>query len=185
MPNRAIIFHGTGAHPDAAWYPWLGRRLTERGWSVERPSYPRLNEEPIATFLPQVLEAHAFDGDTVLVGHSAGAALILALLEQLDVTVAQALLVAGYSTPPNDQAEPVLQAQYDWGRIRSRATEFVFVNSVDDPYGCDVAQGRALFDRLGGTLVIRNEGHFGDWDQPFATFPLLDRLVSGAPDGSE
>lgn len=177
MPNRAIIFHGTGGSPDAVWYPWLDRCLTERGWSVERPSYPRLNEEPIATFLPQVLDSHTFDIDTVLVGHSGGAALILAVLEQLDATVAQAMLVAGYSTPPNDQAEPVLQAQYDWDRIRSSATEFVFVNSVDDPYGCDATQGRAMFDRLGGTLVVRNEGHFGDWDQPFPTFPLLERLV--------
>jgi len=177
MANRAIIFHGTGGSPDNVWYPWLDRCLTERSWSVDRPSYPLLNEEPIDTFLPQVLESHRFDTDTVLVGHSGGAALILAVLEQLDVTVAQAVLVAGYSTPPNDQAEPVLQAQYDWKQIRSAATEFVFVNSVDDPYGCDAAQGRAMFDRLGGTLVIRDDGHSGDWDQPFPTFPLLEQLI--------
>ncbi len=177
MTTRAIIIHGTGGSPDAVWYAWLDRRLTERGWTVERPSYPRLNEEPIATFLPQVLESHTFDADTVLVGHSGGAALILAVLEQLDVTVAQAVLVAGYCTPPNDEAEPVLRAEYDWDRIRSNATDFVFVNSADDPYGCDATQGRAMFDRLGGTLVVRDEGHFGDWNQPFPTFPLLDRLI--------
>lgn len=177
MPNRAIIFHGTGGSPENVWYPWLDRCLTERGWTVERPSYPQLNKEPITTFLPQVLGSHTFDSDTVLVGHSGGAALLLAVLEQLNVTVAQAVLVAGYCTPPNDEAEPVLQAQYDWDRIKSRTMDFVFVNSVDDPYGCNAGQGRTMFDRLGGTLVIRDEGHFGDWDQPFPAFPLLDRLI--------
>ena len=87
------------------------------------------------------------------------------------------MLVAGYATPPNDADEPVLQDAYDWDRIRAHAGDLVFVNSVRDPYGCDVTQGRALLDRLGGTLVVRDDGHFGDWDQPYDTFPLLERLV--------
>jgi len=177
MTRRAIILHGTGGHPDNVWYPWLGERLTARGYVVERPHLPELNVEPVATFLPQVLAAHAFDGDTVLVGHSGGAALLLALLEHLESPVAQAVLVAGYATPPNDADEPVLQPSYDWDRIRANAGDLVFVNSVRDPYGCDAAQGRAMLDRLGGTLVVRDDGHFGDGDQPFPTFPLLERLV--------
>jgi hypothetical protein len=51
------------------------------------------------------------------------------------------------------------------------------VNSVIDPYGCDAAQGRAMFDRLGGTQIIRDDGHFGDYDQHYPTFELLDRLI--------
>jgi len=98
MTGKAIIFHGTGGNPDVAWYPWLAGRLRERGFSVEARHYPGLNVEPIATFLPGVLAAHRFDEQTVLIGHSGGAALLLALLEHLDVTVAQAILVAGYCT---------------------------------------------------------------------------------------
>jgi predicted alpha/beta hydrolase family esterase len=177
MARRAIIFHGTGGHPDNVWYPWLADRLTARGYAVERPHLPGLNVEPVATFLPRVLDAHAFDSGTVLIGHSGGAALLLALLEHLDAPVAQAVLVAGYATPPNAADEPVLQESYDWDRIRANAGELVLVNSVRDPYGCDAAQGRAMLDRLGGTLVVRDDGHFGDWDQPYPEFPLLERLV--------
>jgi predicted alpha/beta hydrolase family esterase len=119
-----------------------------------------------------VLAAHTFTQDTVLVGHSGGAALLLALLEHLEVTVAQAVLVAGYSTLPNDQPEPVLQDAYDWDAIRSHARELVFLNSVTDEFGCDAAQGRALFDRLGGTLVVRDDGHF-----TADTLELVDRLI--------
>lgn len=177
MTRRAIIFHGTGGHPDNVWYPWLAERLTARGFDVERPHLPGLNVEPVATTLPRVLGAHAFDAGTLLVGHSGGAALLLALLEHLDAPVAQAVLVAGYATPPNTSAEPVLQASYDADRIRAHVGDLVFVNSVRDPYGCDAEQGRAMRDRFGGTLVVRDDGHFGDWDQPYPEFPLLERLV--------
>ncbi len=177
MTKSAIIFHGTGGSPDVAWYSWLGRTLETRGYAVQVPHYPGVNAEPIADFLPRVLVNHHFDEQTVLVGHSGGAALLLALLEHIDTTVAQAVLVAGYSTQPNTSTEPVLQDSYDWAAIRSHVRDLYFVNSVVDPYGCDAEQGRAMFDRLGGTLIVRNDGHFGDHDQEFPTFELLDRLI--------
>jgi hypothetical protein len=46
-----------------------------------------------------------------------------------------------------------------------------------DPYGCDAAQGRSMFERLGGTQIVRNEGHFGDIDDPYPSFELVDRLM--------
>lgn len=177
MPKSAIIFHGTGGNPDVAWYAWLGRRLEARGYAVQIPHYPGLNAEPIADFLPGVLANHRFDEQTVLVGHSGGAALLLAVLEHIGTTVSQAVLVAGYSTQPNTSSEPVLQERYDWDAIRGHVRDLYFINSVVDPYGCDIGQGRAMFDRLGGTLIARNDGHFGDYDQEYPTFELLDRLI--------
>jgi uncharacterized protein len=172
MGRRAIIFHGTDARPEWIWYPWLADRLRARGYDVETPHHPGTNVEPIAEFLPKVLAAHTFSEDTVLVGHSGGAALLLAVLEHLDVTVAQAVLVAGYSTVPNDNAEPVLQDSYDWEAIRSHVRELVFLNSVTDEFGCDADQGRAMFDRLGGTLVVRDDGHFTS-----DTLEIVDQLI--------
>lgn len=178
MARKAIIFHGTGANPDVVWLPWLRRRLADRGYSVEAPHYPDLNVEPIATFLPKVLAAHDFDQDTVLVGHSGGAALLLAILEHIETRVDQAILVAGYCTRPHSADEPVLQESYDWPAIRAHARELYFINSRKDPYGCDDRQGRAMFERLGGTQIVRDDGHFGDIDQPFESFELLDKLIA-------
>ena len=124
-----------------------------------------------------MLASHHLDEQTVLVGHSGGAALLVAVLEHINTTVAQAVLVAGYSTPPNTSAEPVLQGSYDWDPIRSHVRDLYFVNSVVDPYGCDITQGLAMFDQLGGTLIVRDEGHFGDHGQPYPTVELFDRLI--------
>lgn len=176
--RKAILFHGTGAHPDVAWLPWLRDRLAGRGYSVEAPHYPGLNVEPLATFLPEVLANHTFDENTVLVGHSGGAALLLAILEHIGTTVDQAILVAGYCTQPNSADEPVLQETYDWAAIRAHVRDLYFINSCVDPYGCDDEQGRAMFERLGGTQIVRDDGHFGDVDQPYESFDLLDRLIS-------
>ena len=166
--RRAIIFHGTGGHPYHCWYRWLGARLEARGYVVEIPHYPGLNSDPIETFLPTVLAGHSFDEETVL---------LLGILEHVETPVAQAILVAGYSTRPNESEEPVLQAAYDWERISANVRDITFVNSVRDPYGCDAEQGRRMFDELGGTQIIRNEGHFGDMGDPYPTFELLDKLV--------
>jgi predicted alpha/beta hydrolase family esterase len=172
MGRSAIIFHGTGAQPEWLWYPWLAERLRDRGYAVEVPHHPGINIEPIAEFLPKVLAAHSYDEDTVLVGHSGGAALLLAILERLDVVVPQAFLVAGYSTQPTTEDEPVLQESYQWEAIRAHVRDVYFVNSVEDEFGCDADQGRAMFDHLGGTLIVRNEGHFTG-----ETLPLVDRLI--------
>jgi predicted alpha/beta hydrolase family esterase len=177
MGRSAVIFHGTGGAPGNCWYPWLGARLAARGYAVEIPHYPGLNRDPIGVFLPQVLANHPLSEDTVLVGHSGGAALLLGILERAPAQIAQAFLVAGYATPPNTAEEPVLQESYDWQAIRAHARELYFINSVRDPYGCDAAQGRYMFDRLGGTQILRDEGHFGDHDDPYPTFELLDRLI--------
>ena len=124
-----------------------------------------------------MLTNHDFHEGTVLVGHSGGAALLLAVLEHLDTRVSQALLVAGYATRPNTNEEPVLQDTYDWEKIKAHVRDLYFINSVNDPYGCDAAQGRAMFDRLGGTQIVRDEGHFGDYNDPYPTFEVLDRLI--------
>lgn len=180
MSKKAIIFHGTACKPTDFWYPWLGEQLRARGYEVAIPSYPDINRTPIAEFLPKVLANHKFDDQTVLAGHSAGGPLLLSILENVEAVIPQAILVAGYSHRlPGEEVDPVLQEKYDWTRIKAHVKDIVFINSVDDPWGCDAEQGRHMFDQLGGTQIVRRDGHFGSnsYNQPYKQFPLLDRLI--------
>lgn len=177
MNKKAIIFHGTGGNPYIAWYPWVAKQLETKGYIVERPFYPDINQEPITEFLPKVLANHVFDESTILIGHSGGTPLILSILESIDIVINQAFLVAGYSTLPNTSEEPVLQAEYNWTKIKSQVKDIYFINSTNDPYGCDDKQGRAMFDKLGGTQIILNDGHFGSPEQEYNTFELLNKLI--------
>ncbi len=180
MTKKLFIFHGTDCTPSDYWYSWLGEQLKSRSYKVEIPSYPDINHEPIHDFLPRVLGNHNFDEETVIVGHSAGGPLILSILENIDVVIPKAILVAGFSYRlPDEELDPVLQNSYNWDKIKQHAQDIIFINSVNDPWGCDDKQGRFMFDKLGGTQIIRNDGHFGSttYNQPYKEFPLLERLV--------
>ena len=177
--QKAIIFHGTDCTPDQFWYGWLADKLRARGYQVEVPLMPDINQEPIETFLPKILAAHEIDENTVLIGHSAGATLILSIAEQRRCK--QGILVAGFSVPfEGVEKDPILQDSYDWKKIRENCDDFVFINSTNDPWGCDDKQGRVMFDALGSTQIIRAEGHFGGnaAKQEYPEFPLVERLVA-------
>lgn len=161
----------------------VGGKLEKDGYKVEIPYNPTINKEPIATFLPKVLKQHKFDDETLLIGHSAGGPLILSILENINSPIRKAVLVSGYCTHPDDQMEdPVLQEEYDWEKIKRNVKEIVFINSVNDPWNCNDTQGRLMFDNLGGTQVILNDGHFGSVSkgQEYDTFPLLKTLTLGS-----
>ncbi|HSW99622.1 MAG TPA: alpha/beta hydrolase [Patescibacteria group bacterium] len=178
--KKAIIFHGTDETPDTYWYKWLAGKLEERGYTTEIPAYPEINHEDISTFLPKVLKNHVFSEDTVLVGHSAGGPLLLSILEHIDAVIPQAILVAGYAREkPGRGKGPIIQESYDWKRIKNHVKDIYFVNSINDPWGCDDKQGRIMFEHLGGTQIIRDEGHFGSgtFGQPYPTFELLNKLI--------
>lgn len=177
---KALIFHGTDCTPNDFWYPWLKAELEARDWEVRVPSYPNINHQPIDEFLPDVLKDNALDSETVVIGHSAGSPLILSLLQHGAGSCRKAVLVAGYSMRlPNETPDPVLEANYDWEKIAQQCDDFIFINSINDPWGCDDRQGRLLFDKLGGTQIIRDEGHFGSttYEQPYREFPLVRDLV--------
>jgi uncharacterized protein len=180
--KNAIIFHGTDDNPTRYWYGWLGKELEKDGYTVEIPHNPTINKEPILTFLPKVLSHHTFDSDTLLIGHSAGAPLILSILEHINVRIKKAVLVSGYCQHPDDQMEdPVLQEAYDWDKIKQNVHEIIFINSINDPWSCDDKQGRIMFDHLGGTQIVLNDGHFGSLPkgQEYDEFPLLRTVTLG------
>ncbi len=181
--KNAIILHGTDCKPEDYWYNWLKIELEQDGYEVNLPFYPTINHEQITDFLPKVLAGHFFDENTVLVGHSAGGPLVLSILEHIKCKIKQAILVAGYSMRmPGEEKDPILQDKYDWTRIKHNVRDIVFINSVNDPWGCDAEQGGAMFNKIGGTQIIRNDGHFGSttYNQPYPKFPLLKALILGA-----
>lgn len=177
---KAVIFHGTDCKPTDFWYSWLGAQLKKRGHEVDIPYYPDINHKPINIFLPEILKNHTFDENTIIVGHSAGGPLILSILEKIDCVLPQAILVAGFSYGlRGKEKEPILQDSYDWNKIKQHVKDIMFINSVNDPWGCDDRQGRFMFNKLGGTQIILNDGHFGSTtkNQPYPEFPLLDRVI--------
>ncbi|MCC7666221.1 alpha/beta hydrolase [Liquorilactobacillus satsumensis] len=168
---NAIIFHGTAPHATANkfWYQNLAHSLNDSGITATVADLPKLDQEPLVDTLAKIKEMNfVIDQNTILIGHSAGTNLIFALLEQLTTPVKAVYLIAGYSQP-NGMHHTTLKDSYDWETIKRNSNEFYIFNSFNDPFNCNEKQGKILFDHLGGTLILRNDGHFTQKVQPLLT----------------
>lgn len=178
--KNAIILQGAGETQESFWLPYIKRELEERGYEVWLPQLPGNDDPDVSRTLPFVLENGRFGEETIIITHSAGGPLALAVLEKVSVKVRKVIIVAGYCSPLPDGANKSLRESYDWGKIRENSKFFVFINSDDDPWGCDDTEGRKMFDKLGGTLVIQHgEGHMGSdkFNQPYKEFPFLLKFL--------
>lgn len=180
--KNAIILHGRGGKPEDYWFPYVKSQLEQKGFKVWVPVLPERDGLYLEDVVPFILEKGTITPETVLIGHSSGASLILAILEKVPVKIRQAILVSGYLRTENDLSNKSVkdfEDDYDWDRIQSNASQFVTINSTNDPWGCNDVQGRNIFDRVGGLLVINNEGHMGSafFNQPFKEFPYIVKLI--------
>lgn len=177
--KNATIFHGSGGTPESFWFPFVKQGLEQRGYKVWVPQLPNPDGERLDEWLPFALENGNYDAETVLIGHSSGSPLILSVLENLKSPIKQAILVSGFSQPISNEPKPILQEKYDWDKIKANCGNFVFINSDNDPWGCDDKQGKIMQDHLGGKLIVKHDGHMGSekFNQPYREFPLIIELV--------
>lgn len=177
--KNAILLHGTGGNPENFWFPWLKKNLEEKGYEVWVPQLPEADTPKLDVWVPYVVKHGKFSEETIIIGHSAGSPTILAVLEQLNRKIKQAILVAAYFEPVN-VVTGILKESYDWEKIKAHAEDIVIINSDNDPWKCDDKEGVRLFEHVGGTLILRHgEGHMGSdmFNQPYKEFPLLLKLI--------
>lgn len=179
--KNAAIFHGTSGTPNSFWIPWLKKELEKNGYKVWVPQLPQPDIPNLKIQLPFVLNNGTFNEDTVLVGHSAGNPLILSILNNIDVKIKGVVQVAGFCENLTEvDKDLILQKKYNWKKMKKNVENIFFINSDNDPWGCNDIQGRKMFDKLGGNLIIRHgEGHMGPdmFNQPYKEFPLLLKII--------
>lgn len=178
--KNAIILHGGYSSPNHYWYPSIKQFLVKNGYDVWLPQLPDSNNPNLTNWLPFVLENGSFNENTILICHSLGSTLALSILEKLQTPIFCAILVAGFSKPRGNFQEPVLQKKYDWKKIKANVQDLIFINSKNDPWGCNDKQGLGLWKHLGGTLILLDkEGHMGSesHQQPYTRFYLLEKLL--------
>lgn len=179
--KNAIIIQGAGETQKSFWLPYVKQGLKKRGFQVWLPQLPGIDDPHVETLLPFILKNGMFTPETIIIGHSAGCPLTLAILQHINVKIKQAILVAGYwrEIPPPGPNKVLLE-RYDFPKIRRHVADITFIHSDNDPWGCDDKQGKEMLDRIGGTLIVRHgEGHMGSnlYHQPYARFPLLLKLI--------
>lgn len=180
---KAVLFHGKDASPQHFWFPYARRELERRGFEMRVPELPDSHDPAIWTWLPFALQSLTYDENTMLIGHSTGSALILALLERLERPVQRTILVSAFFETRHEGAQyKMLKHAYDWDAIKQNGGEIIVVSSDNDPWGYGESAGRDIADRTGGRFVlIEGQGHFGSvrFAQPYREFPELLDLIDG------
>lgn len=181
--KKVIMFHGYGGNGDNFWFTDTGMRLQKVDWHVERPDLPNPNEPLLKEWLKFVLTKYEYDQDTTLITHSLGGPLALKVLEKIETKIDKLIMVAGFAKDlpeMNKYLSTFIESGFEWEKIKFHCKEFVFINSDNDPWGCDDEQGRFMMDKLGGTqIIVKDAGHMGSekFNQTYQKFPLVAKLA--------
>lgn len=175
---RVIVIHGTGGSPDENWFPWLQAEFASRDIETIIPEFPTPQNQNLENWLTAFEKRVGTlrQGD-VLIGHSIGAAFVLRLLENTQMSIRAAILVAGFDSQLGDPRfdpfnESFLKAPFSWEKIIASANEFIVFAGDNDPY-VPIKFGLELSKNLGTTLrVIKGGGHLNS-SSGFTTFPQL------------
>lgn len=184
MSKNAILLHGTGgSDTDYFWFADTKQYLESNGYEVWWPLLPHTEKPELVetrNFVEQKLPA--IDEQTIIIGHSSACPLILHLLQYFKVSVKQVVLVGGFYQSLNDDgySDLMLPKSFEWADIKDKSSEFLLINSDNDPWGCNDEQARPVAIELEATLLVATgQGHMGSgtYKQPYKEFGLLKRLL--------
>lgn len=182
--KNALILHGAGNNSSGNWFPWLKGELEKKGYKVWAPDLPDWDKPDKNKGINAVFSNTdwEFNEESIIIGHSAGATLILRILEALPeyVKINKAILVAGFADMGKIPAafkykKGLLVEPFKWKKIKSACEEFVFIASDNDHYSCGEEQARAFHESLGGDLIIKKgQEHFNlEAGEKYRQFPEI------------
>ncbi|HPR09630.1 MAG TPA: NUDIX domain-containing protein [Candidatus Saccharibacteria bacterium] len=167
--NKAIILHGTLGSPEGNWFRWLEAELKDKGIEAWLPQLPRAEQPKLSEWLEFVAEncPFAIDEQTLVVGHSSGALLALALSGYIQQPIGAVVGVSafykiGVPIVATDWGPNAALFDYepDWDFIRGTVNNRLLLHSDDDPY-IPLEVAKSLAARLEAELItIPGQGHF-------------------------
>lgn len=184
--KTAWLLHGTGgSDSDYFWFANTKKYLESKGYQVWWPLLPH-TEKPNLKETSQYIKNNMplLNEDTIIIGHSSACPAILHLLQFLESPIKQVILVSGFYRSIDDGGYSDLMLQdkeYDWDAIKKSANEIIFINSDNDPWGCNDKQARPVAAKLGAKFILaEGQGHMGSatYDQPYSEFPILKQIIN-------
>ena len=178
-----FIIHGVYGHPQENWFPWLKQELESKVFEVIVPKFPTPFNQTLENWLKVFSNyENKINEETVLIGHSLGAAFILNYLDRTSKKIKAAFLVAGYHKLLNNEFyelnKSFVYKEFNWKKIISSCGKFFVFGSDNDEY-IPLETNKELANLLHAELkIIHNGGHLNK-TAGFEKFPqLLDAVSS-------
>lgn len=178
-----IIIHGTKGSPDENWFPWLKKSLEDDGHNVIVPTFPTPEDQDVDNWLDIFEDNLTNDpSNTVLIGHSIGATLMLNALFGAESAFKASIFVAPVLDKINNDEydalnETFTSVEFDWEDIMAHAGKTHIFYGEGDPY-VPKEQAVELQRHLETKLTIIPRGGHLNSEAGWTEFPHLLALIN-------
>ena len=189
MCSKVILIPGNGCDSldDCMWYPWLRDILVAHGVKMDLRAFPDplyAHEEVWKEFAVNTLK---LDENTIVVGHSSGAACALRLMEEHPMK--GCVLLAAYDSDLGDELEResgYFSRPFDYAAMMKNVSgPIIQLHSKNDPLvpyaiGQRVSKGLQTASKLAGRpeaysfVMFESDGHFQRNEMP-QLFSLMQK----------
>ena len=178
---KFFIIHGVYGSPKENWFPWLKKELENQGYEAVVPKFPTPIDQSLESWLRTIKKYEdKINKETVMIGHSLGAAFILNYLEQTERKIKSAVLVAGFfqllNSPYDAINKTFVDKDFNWKKIKENCGKFFVVASDNDDF-ISMEISRQLSLNLNAKLNIINKGGHLNAKAGYKEFPFLIDLV--------
>jgi len=149
---RFILVPGNGGCGDniraANWYGWFADEMEKRGHTCVLENWPDSRMARESIWMPHIKDNLKVDEETVVVGHSSGALLLMRLMETTKIK--GGILVAAAHTDlgdENERASGYFDRPWDFAAMKTNASFIHQFHSVDD-FLIPVEEGRYVAEQL-------------------------------------
>eukprot|EP00759_Apiculatamorpha_spiralis_P018130 PhF_6_TR24456/c0_g1_i1/m.33816/K07002/K07002; uncharacterized protein len=168
-PTKAIFLPGNGCDEDeplddVMWYGWLAERLRQEPFNlqVQTPGFPDPLYAREHIWKDFAVKQLGLDENTIMIGHSSGAACALRLMEEHKT--AGCVLVSAYNDDLGDDLERgsgYFSRPFDYDAMRRNTPWIIQFHSVSD-HLVPVRIGRDVAEKLKPSEYVETEkdGHF-------------------------
>ena len=175
MKSNVFIIHGAYGNPEENWFPWLKERLEKLNFEVFVPKFPTPINQTLEKWLG-VFEKYEkyLNKDSIVIGHSLGAAFLLNLLELRKIKAA--FFVAGVGGKVENEFWEGMKTfawkKFNWYKIKNNCRSFSIYHSDNDPY-IPLSHAEMLARNLSTSVsIIKNAGHLNE-ESGYKKFELL------------
>ncbi|MBX3709830.1 MAG: alpha/beta hydrolase [Gammaproteobacteria bacterium] len=177
--TNIIIIHGAYGYPNENWFGWLNNQLQLLRIPCHVPSLPSPEGQNLLSWLDAFNQSagHLVNENTILIGHSLGAAFIFRWLEQHPCQLKSVITVGAFigkiGVVKFDLInESFFQFDFDWNTIKLRSQHFVCYYGTNDNY-VSRQQFENISTRLNARKIIVSKGGHFNIASGYAQFPHL------------
>jgi uncharacterized protein len=177
-PVNFLIVHGTHGNPQGNWFPWLTTALHKYG-KVFSPVFPTPDGQSLKTWLEVAAKTLAGIGlgNTILIGHSSGAILVLRMAERTKHPYRAVFSICPFERdlglPDYDPLNTsFVHPEFNWQAVKHGAKKITCFAGDDDPY-VPFAATKAVADQSGAELITVKKGGHLNAESGYSKFPLL------------